>query len=108
MTGMIDDAFHLSEGADPAAAEDLHAHVVAANALLEQAKGVLIFRYSIDAPTALALIQRWSLEAGEDIDTVAHALVHDICQGDLDRPAERSFVRWLEERLRHEFPDDVG
>jgi hypothetical protein len=107
MTGTIDEAFHLSEGVDTAAADDVEAHVAAASALLEQAKGVLIFRYSIDAATALGLIQRWSRDAGEDIGTVAHALVHDICQGDLAQPADRSFVRWLEERLRHEFPTDV-
>ena len=104
MTGMIDDAFEMTESADPSGADQAFQQITETAALLEQAKGVLIFRYSIDACTAFRLIERWADEAGVGLETVAHALVHEICQGDQSEPSEPSFVRWLERRLRHEFP----
>ncbi len=104
MTGKIDDAFDLTKSADPSRADQAFQEITEAAALLEQAKGVLIFRYSIDAWTAFRLIEGWATEAGVGMETVAHALVHEICQGDQTEPSEPRFVRWLEGRLRHEFP----
>jgi ANTAR domain len=111
MTGTIEDGFHLSDDADPLRQyedlirqEDDFREITEAAALLEQAKGVLIFRYSIGACTAFRLIERWAGEAGVGIDTVARAMVHDICQGDRSQPSDPRFVRSLEERLRQEFP----
>lgn len=73
-------------------------------ALVEQAKGVLIFRYGIDADAAHALMELWAAETGSTISAVAHAVVHEICQGERRGPTEPPLVRWLEERLRQEFP----
>lgn len=104
MTGTIDDAMPLPEGSPQTGSDQEFDEITEAAALLEQAKGVLIFRYAIDACTAFGLIERWAEESGAGIETVAHALVHDICQGDRSELKDPSIVRWLEERLRHEFP----
>lgn len=78
---------------------------MSAGALVEQAKGVLIFRYSIDADTALSILEVWADESGVDLAALAFALVHDICQGSEDAPrSEPGLVRWLEDRLRHDRP----
>ncbi|HLN75466.1 MAG TPA: hypothetical protein VK204_00395 [Nocardioidaceae bacterium] len=109
MTGTIDDAVWPANGDGPLEDEsplDVQRELDqmgAATALLEQAKGVLIFRYAIDACSAHKLVERWATQAGVGIETVAHALVHEICQG--DKPDDPRFVRWLEDQLRHEFPD---
>ena len=106
MTGTIDDAFSVSGRQDrPVPASTVHFD--AAACLLEQANGVLIFRYSIDAMAAAALIERWGAESGAGVEAVAHALVHDICQGDCGSEHDAWLVRWLEDRLRHEPPADV-
>jgi len=118
MTGTIEDGYHVSDDADPLRSDPLGSgplgsmrseelrEIDEAAALLEQAKGVLIFRYSIGACTAYRLMERWAADASVDPETVAHALVHEICQGDRSEPSDPKFVRWLEDRLRHEFPGE--
>ena len=103
MTGTIDDAVWPASDEGRLDVQQELDQISAATALLEQAKGVLIFRYAIDACSAHKLIQRWAASAEVGIETVARALVHEICQG--DRPVDLRFVRWLEDQLRHEFPD---
>lgn len=114
MTGMIDDTLRAPDGDGPlGSAQVPHqattpltevASLTDAAALIEQAAGVLIFRFGVDAATAKALMQLWAAEAGAHVDAVAHALVHDICQGDRSGPTDPHLVRWLEDRLRHELP----
>ncbi len=74
------------------------------SALIEQTKGVLIFRYAISAEAAYSLMELWAAEADTTVEELAHAVVHEICQGDRSAPSDATLVRWLEERLRHEFP----
>src|SRR3954451_18952106 len=83
-------------------------HGVAPEAVLEQAKGVLIFRYAVDADAAGRLLCLWSAGAGVPVGEVAHALVHDICHGDQSEAGNPMLVRWLEDRLRHEVTLEVG
>ena len=71
-------------------------------AVLEQAKGVLVFRYAVDPDVAGRLLCLWSAGAGVSVREVAHALVHDICHGDHADVSNPMLVRWLEDRLRHE------
>jgi hypothetical protein len=94
MTGIID-ARPLPEGSSPRPRP---------SALVEQATGVLIFRYSIAAEAALSLLELWAAQTNASVEQVAHAVVHEICQGDRSEPSDPGLVRWLEERLRHEFP----
>lgn len=107
MTGTIDDAVSPTNGEGRVEIQRELDQISQTTALVEQAKGVLIFRYAIGACSAYKLMQRWATSASVGIEKVAHALVHDICQGgDPREPSDLRFVRWLEDRLRHEFPDD--
>lgn len=101
MTGTID-ASPDRESAEPY--RRLAAAGPASPALIEQAKGVLIFRYGIPAEAAQSLLELWAAETDSDVDQVAHAVIHEICQGDRSVPSEPALVRWLEDRLRREFP----
>ncbi|MDX6324639.1 MAG: hypothetical protein QOK15_993 [Nocardioidaceae bacterium] len=107
----IDDAFPVSRlrgaralpGAGPGAEHEAPSPGDADDdAVLEQAKGVLIFRYAVDAAAAGRLLCLWSAGAGVPVREVAHALVHDICHGDESEPSNPMLVRWLEDRLRRE------
>lgn len=106
MTGIID-AHPTAEGAKPhRGAKGLTGFTTTAypTALIEQAKGVLIFRYGIAAEAAYSLLELWAAQTDATVAEVAQAVVHDICQGDRTVPSDPGLVRWLEERLRHEFP----
>lgn len=72
--------------------------------MVEQAKGALMLRYGIGAPESLAVLDRWSHEAGIPVEEVARMLVHGICLGQVDVGTEAT-VRWLEQRLRREVGD---
>lgn len=98
MTGTIDDTFMVT---DPGAhGPGRRLALDEAAALVEQAKGVLIFRYSIGPEAAFSLMELWAAEAVVDVGDIAGAVVRDICQG--QELADPRLVRWLEERLRHE------
>jgi hypothetical protein len=116
----IDDASPLSRrpgdpvpdsglGPGLGAGHDLQDDEAEHDAVLEQAKGVLIFRYAVDADAAGRLLCLWSAGAGVPVREVADALVHDICRGDKSQTSNPMLVRWLEERLRHEVTSlDLG
>lgn len=73
-------------------------------AVIEQAAGVLIFRFGIDAATARELMILWGAEVGASVETLAQAMIYEICQGDRSKASDAHVVRWLEDRLRHELP----
>ena len=103
MTGTIDDTFPVSDPADDRTGRSHRPLTPAMTAaVVEQAKGVLIFRYGVDADAAYSLLELWAAEAGFPVEDVACAVVHEICQGRHDAATEARLVRWLEERLRHE------
>lgn len=104
MTGTIDAASPLPGALGATGPVAGFSPFSTAAAVLEQAKGVLIFRYGIDALTAFSLLELWSAESGHGVDAIAQAMVHDICQGDRGANSDPQLVRWLEDRLRHEFP----
>jgi hypothetical protein len=106
VTGIID-AHPMTDGAEPHRGPRGLAGFTPTSvptALIEQAKGVLIFRYAIAADAAYSLLELWAAQTDATVDDVAHAVVHEICQGDRTVPSDPGLVRWLEERLRHEFP----
>jgi hypothetical protein len=103
MTGTLDTSA-TPEGTEPKFGLRGFSTPTAPAAVLEQAKGVLIFRYSISADAAHSLLELWAAQTDASVDDVAHAVVHEICQGDHTVPTDPSLLRWLEERLRHEFP----
>lgn len=104
MTGTID-AHPVPDGAEPQRGlAGSRSTTTPPGAVLEQAKGVLIFRYGIGADAALGLIELWAAERDATVDAVAQAVVRDICEGDRSQPSDPALVRWLEDRLRHELP----
>lgn len=104
MTGTID-AHPVPDGAEPQRGlSGFTSTTTPTSALVEQAKGVLIFRYAVGAEAAYSLLELWAAETDSTVEDVAHAVIHEICQGDRSRSSDPALVRWLEERLRHEFP----
>lgn len=77
-------------------------HQPASQAVVEQATGALIFRYSIGSQAAASLMELWAAEAGVPPTAVARAIVLDICQGLPDSGSDPWLVRWMEDRLRQE------
>lgn len=78
------------------------------DAIVEQAKGVLILRFGISSYEAMAVLGRWAAEAGRPLDVLARALTLGVCQGRWGTTAEeRGLVRWLEARLRAGLPDPL-
>jgi len=70
-----------------------------ASTLVEQAKGVLMSKFDVDAPTAAALLLVWAAQRRITPTVVADALVNDIFQGH-QTMTEPQLVRWLERCLR--------
>ena len=75
--------------------------------LVEQAKGALMLRYGVGSRESLAVLERWSLEAGVPVRDVADALVTGICLGRVTAETD-GMVRWLEQRLRGGISDLRG
>jgi hypothetical protein len=74
-----------------------------AEALVEQAKGVVMFCRGIGADDAGRVLVEWSVEWDVPTATVARILVQDICQGVTSISSDkthRDLIRWLENRLR--------
>jgi hypothetical protein len=71
-----------------------------ATALIEQAKGVLMSRYDVDAACAAQLLLVWAAQQKVTPSTVADVLVNDIHHG-RESMTEPQLVRWLERCLRN-------
>ncbi len=77
-----------------------------ASALIEQAKGALMLRYGIDSYQALALLVRWARVSHTPVPSIAHTLLHGICEGNPQTEVRhRALVRWLEAQLRDADPE---
>ena len=78
-------------------------------AIIEQAKGALMLRYGINSYQALSVLVRWSRVTRTPVDTIAHTLLHGICEGNPQTETrQRPLIRWLEDRLRYGDPDLAG
>lgn len=98
----------LQRGQDAALSRALpgHPHVDATTASIEQAKGALMLRYGVDSHQALAVLVRWGRLTDTPVRTVAHTLLHGICEGNpRTRARQRSLIRWLTKQLRDGDPD---
>jgi len=77
----------------------------ASTALIEQAKGALMLRYGVDSHQAFAVLVRWAQAARTPVRTVAHTLLHGICEGNPQTEVrQRALIRWLEAQLRDDVP----
>ena len=78
-------------------------------AVVDQAKGALMLRYGIDSHQAFAVLVRWSRVTKTPVPSLAHTLLHGICEGNPETERrQRSLVRWLEDQLRNGGPDPEG
>jgi len=76
--------------------------------VVEQAKGVLMLRYGVGSFEALAALVRWAQDVDVTVFRIARTLTQGVCQG--RTPADdqgRWLVRWLEQRLREDLPDQT-
>lgn len=77
----------------------------ASTALIEQAKGALMLRYGVDSHQAFAVLVRWAQSSRTPVLTVAHTLLHGICEGNPQTEVrQRALIRWLEAQLRDDVP----
>jgi len=76
---------------------------IAANRpLIEQAKGALMMHFGMDSYQAFAVMVRWSRVTHVPVRTIAHTLLHGICEGNPQiESRQRPLIRWLEDQLRH-------
>jgi hypothetical protein len=69
--------------------------------VIEHAKGALMLRYGIDSHQAFAVLLSWARATQTPVQTVAHTLVHGICEGSPQTElCQGPLMRWLESRLR--------
>ncbi|WP_460662840.1 ANTAR domain-containing protein [Kribbella swartbergensis] len=66
---------------------------------IEEAVGVLMECFGIEAAEANAILKSWSADQKTPVTTIAHVLVHQIWRGD-ERTEDRELTRALEESLR--------
>jgi len=69
--------------------------VVASRAIIDQAKGVLILRFRVDAEAAFKILRGWAAETDSTPQVVAQTLVHGVCLQDTTRhwdPAVLSYI----------------
>lgn len=81
------------------------------HAVIEQAKGVLMLRYGVDADRAFAQLREWSQRSNTPLHRIADTLVTAICRGARTADHDTELVRWLELRLRRgpdEYPGGGG
>nr|WP_282580362.1 ANTAR domain-containing protein [Nocardioides sp. InS609-2] len=69
--------------------------------VIDQAKGVLMFGYGVDADTAFGLLMRWSQNTNTKVRDLAAALVLSLSNGTGDLPA---LARVVEQVLRRATP----
>lgn len=101
MTGTID---ATAGGTEPQRGLAGFTGTAGPTALIEQAKGVLIFRYCISAEAGDSLLELWAAQTDATVDCLSRTIVHNVCQGDHTVPGDPALVRWVEDRLRHQFP----
>lgn len=69
--------------------------VVASRSIIDQAKGVLILRFRVDAEAAFKILRSWAVDTNSTPQLVAQTLVHGVCLEDTTRhwdPAVLSYV----------------
>lgn len=87
---------------------------MATRGVIEQAKGVLMWRYQIPAETAFALLRRWSQDSNIKLHTIAHAVTQVACHDGIVYPGEHGsgadsgLVRLLQQQLDRDSHDTAA
>jgi len=75
-------------------------------AVIEQAKGALIWRFRLSDDAAFALLKRWSQNSNVKVRTVADVLVNVVCRGETtDRSRSMELAGRLREEMRGLHPE---
>ena len=64
-------------------------------AVIEQAKGALIWRFRISDDAAFALLRRWSQSSNVKLHTIADVLVNVVCRGTAPQGPACELADWL-------------
>ena len=70
------------------------------HAFTDQAKGILILLYRIDAEHAFDVLREWAKETGSTPATVARALVFTVCGDERRQTWDHTVRRYVESALR--------
>ena len=73
---------------------------LAGDTALNQAKGLLMFRYGIGSHEALALLLQWSRRAGSDVGQVVTTLLDEVRRGAPGLSDSSDLAQWLDDTLR--------
>ncbi len=68
-------------------------------AVIEQAKGALMWRFRISDDAAFALLKRWSQSSNVKLHTLADILVNGVCRGGTTCGSTQEIADWLREEL---------
>ena len=72
---------------------------VANRAVIDQAKGALMWRFRLSDDAAFAVLKRWSQTSNVKLHTVADTLVNGVCRGDTGRTGMSELADWLREQV---------
>jgi len=72
---------------------------VANRAVIDQAKGALMWRFGLSDDAAFAVLKRWSQTSNVKLHTVADTLVNGVCRGGTSRPPMTELADWLREQV---------
>lgn len=68
-------------------------------AVIDQATGALMLRYGLEAPTALAVLKRWSQSSNIAVNRIADTLVNVVCRHAPHQDADHGLADWLREQV---------
>lgn len=68
-------------------------------AVIEQAKGALMWRFGLDPEAAFAVLRRWSQDSNAKLRLVADTLVNTVCRDDPRPPADPALADWLRQQV---------
>jgi hypothetical protein len=76
-------------------------------AVIEQAKGALIWRFALSDEAAFAVLRRWSQSSNVKLHTLADTLVNVVCRGDTSRTGMVELADWLRAQVSEGQPAPV-
>jgi hypothetical protein len=78
--------------------------VVASRAVIDQAKGVLIMHFRVDAKAAFQMLRAWAAETDSTPQVVAQTLIHGVCLQETTRSWDPCVLAYVAAQLG-ELPD---
>lgn len=82
--------------------------VVASRAIIDQAKGVLILRFRVDAEAAFKILRSWAADTNSTPQQVAQTLVHGVCLQETTRQWDPGVLSYVAAALGEPTVDQTG